>query len=56
MLTVTGRSHVRILVRSSCRKPGDRLDRWNWWTQFNSGRVYPLELDFQRLVYTAVLK
>ena len=37
-------------------KPGDRLDRWNWWTQFNSGRVYPLELDFQRLAYTAVLK
>jgi len=28
-------------LSSPCRKPGDRLDRWNWWTQFNSGRVYP---------------
>jgi CubicO group peptidase (beta-lactamase class C family) len=24
------------------------------WTQFNTGRVYPLEQDFQRLVYAAV--
>ena len=26
------------------------------WTQFNTGRVYPLEQDFQRLVYGAVLR
>lgn len=26
------------------------------WTQFSTGRVYPLEQDFQRLVYAAVLK
>lgn len=24
------------------------------WTQFNSGRVYPIEQDFQRLVYAAI--
>lgn len=24
------------------------------WTQFDTGRVYPLEQDFQRLVYAAV--
>lgn len=24
------------------------------WTQFSTGRVYPLEQDFQRLVYAAV--
>jgi CubicO group peptidase (beta-lactamase class C family) len=24
------------------------------WTQFNTGRVYPIEQDFQRLVYAAV--
>jgi CubicO group peptidase (beta-lactamase class C family) len=26
------------------------------WTQFNSGRVYPIEQDFQRIVYAAVLR
>lgn len=26
------------------------------WTQFSTGRVYPLEQDFQRLVYASVLK
>ena len=26
------------------------------WTQFSTGRVYPVEQDFQRLVYAAVLR
>jgi CubicO group peptidase (beta-lactamase class C family) len=26
------------------------------WTQFNTGRVYPIEREFQRLVYDAVLR
>ena len=26
------------------------------WTQFNTGRMYPLEQDFQRLVYSAVVR
>jgi hypothetical protein len=26
------------------------------WTQFNTGRAYPLEQDFQRLVYAAVVR